>query len=352
MVDTNMSQEEIDALLGNVDSLESVDTFQQTSPSSIKSVELSPLERDKIADEVLQGLLKGIPGIQVVLNLNISIDNPYAELRLKNDVLKDLKTKNVVFEIKVSGSLNGEFYFTLPVKDAQKIASVLMGGTGDDANDEPLDVAQITTIKDGLNVLMYSLISHLSAKIGETITPIGINVLNSNEFVKDLSEDYYTRIQYKFEITGLINTKILLFFPYSLTKSILSLIQKKDRKSSQEVEKIEEEPEIPIKDVEFPSITTTTQGLASPNVDLLLDVQMTVTVELGRTKKYVKDILEMGEGSIIELDKQAGEHVDVLVNGKLVARGEVVVIDENFGVRITEIISPKDKLGLKKKSTQ
>ncbi|GIX41238.1 MAG: flagellar motor switch protein FliN [Leptospiraceae bacterium] len=350
MVDANMSQEEIDALLGNVDSLETGESIQQSSQAQLKGVELSPLEREKIADEVLQGLIKGIPGIQVVLNLNINIDNPYAELRAKNEVLKDLKGKNVIFEVKISGSLNGELYFTLPIKDAQKIASVLMGGNGDDATDEPLDVAQITTIKDGLNILLYSLVSHFSARIGETITPIGMNVLNGNEFVKDLSEDYYTRIQYNFEITGLIDTKILVILPYSMTKSLLTLIQKKDKKDVSIQEKEEEEDlGIPVKEVEFPSISTTTQGLASPNVDLLLDVQMTVTVELGRTRKYVKDILEMGEGSIIELDKQAGEHVDVLVNGKLVARGEVVVIDENFGVRITEIISPKDKLGMKRK---
>ena len=71
---------------------------------------------------------------------------------------------------------------------------------------------------------------------------------------------------------------------------------------------------------------------------------MSVTVELGRTKMYIKDILGLGEGSIIELDKLAGEPVDLLVNGKLIAKGEVVVIDENFGVRVTDIVSPTDRI--------
>jgi flagellar motor switch protein FliN/FliY len=350
MVDANMSQEEIDALLGNVDALVSGETPIQNTQTTGKGVELSPLERDRIADEMLKGLLKGIPGIRAVLNLNIDIDNPYAEIRKKSEILKDLKGKNVVFQVKINGSFNGEFYFVIPIRDAQKITSVLMGGMGEESSDEPLDVAQITTIKDGLNVMMYSVVSHLSARIGETITPIGMNVFNGNEFVDELTEDHYVRIQYNFEVSGLVDTKILFILPYSLAKNILSQLENKDKRKSVVREEVEEEPEIPVKEVEFPSISTTTQGLASPNVDLLLDVQMTVTVELGRTKKYVKDILEMGEGSIIELDKQAGEHVDVLVNGKLVARGEVVVIDENFGVRITEIISPKDKLGIKKKS--
>ncbi len=74
------------------------------------------------------------------------------------------------------------------------------------------------------------------------------------------------------------------------------------------------------------------------NIDLIMDVPLEVTVELGRTKKSIKDILEFAPGTIVELDKIAGEAIDVLVNGKYVAKGEVVVIEESFGVRITEII--------------
>lgn len=80
------------------------------------------------------------------------------------------------------------------------------------------------------------------------------------------------------------------------------------------------------------------------NLNLLLDIPLQVTVELGRTKKLIKDILDLSAGSIIQLDKLAGEHVDILVNNKLIAKGEVVVIDENFGVRVTDIISPIDRV--------
>ena len=75
------------------------------------------------------------------------------------------------------------------------------------------------------------------------------------------------------------------------------------------------------------------------NISLIKDVPLEVTVELGRTSKVISDILDFSPGTIIELDKIAGEPVDVLVNGKLVAKGEVVVIEENFGVRVTEIIN-------------
>lgn len=79
-------------------------------------------------------------------------------------------------------------------------------------------------------------------------------------------------------------------------------------------------------------------------LDLLLDIPLEISVELGRVKMLVKDVVDLGTGSIIEIDKAAGEPVDVMVNGRLVARGEVVVIEDNFGVRITEIISPQERL--------
>lgn len=80
------------------------------------------------------------------------------------------------------------------------------------------------------------------------------------------------------------------------------------------------------------------------NLNLLQDIPLQVTVELGRTKKLIREILDLSAGSIIQLDKLAGEHVDILVNNKLIAKGEVVVIDENFGVRVTDIISQVDRV--------
>ena len=80
------------------------------------------------------------------------------------------------------------------------------------------------------------------------------------------------------------------------------------------------------------------------NLNLLLDIPLKVTVELGRTQKQIKEILELSQGSIIELDKLAGEPVDILINNKLIAKGEVVVIDENFGVRVTDIVSQWDRI--------
>lgn len=96
--------------------------------------------------------------------------------------------------------------------------------------------------------------------------------------------------------------------------------------------------------LQYQNLQGMNMGSEQGNISLIMDVFMEMTVELGRTKKQIKDILGMGEGTIIELDKLAGEPVDILVNHKPIAKGEVVVIDENFGVRVTEILSPLERV--------
>jgi flagellar motor switch protein FliN/FliY len=80
------------------------------------------------------------------------------------------------------------------------------------------------------------------------------------------------------------------------------------------------------------------------NLDFILDIPLKVTVELGRTEVIIKDLLQLGQGSVLELDKLAGEPLEILVNGKLVAKGEVVVVNEKFGIRLTDIISPIERI--------
>jgi flagellar motor switch protein FliN/FliY len=99
-----------------------------------------------------------------------------------------------------------------------------------------------------------------------------------------------------------------------------------------------------VQPVQFPNLIPHATPQEAGNISLIMDVYMEMTVELGRTRKLIKEILGMGEGTIIELDKLAGEPVDILVNHKLIAKGEVVVIDENFGVRVTEIVSPQERM--------
>ena len=103
-------------------------------------------------------------------------------------------------------------------------------------------------------------------------------------------------------------------------------------------------PDIDVQTPQFQSFDPTPKVYPKENMDILMDVSLEVSVELGRTSRKIKEILEFGPGSIIELNRLVGEPVDVLVNGKFIATGEVVVIDENFGIRITDIINPENRI--------
>ncbi len=103
------------------------------------------------------------------------------------------------------------------------------------------------------------------------------------------------------------------------------------------------EPEI--KKAEFENFESAPQSMdESQKIDMLMDILLPVSIELGRTKMYIKDILELERGSIIELDKMAGEPVDLYINNKKMAEGEVVVVDKHFGIRITNLIDPADRI--------
>lgn len=90
--------------------------------------------------------------------------------------------------------------------------------------------------------------------------------------------------------------------------------------------------------------TEKTEHSAMRDMDFLLDVPLELTVQLGKTRMLIKDLLQLGQGSIVELEKLAGEPMEILVNNKLVARGEVVVVNEKFGIRLTDILSPTERI--------
>lgn len=107
------------------------------------------------------------------------------------------------------------------------------------------------------------------------------------------------------------------------------------------------DPEQPaVQPVELPELSgaASPSGPLTPNLDLIRDIQVRLAVELGRTDMLIQEVLELTPGKVIELDKLAGEPLDILINGQLLARGEVVVVDENFGVRITSIIDPRSRV--------
>lgn len=113
-------------------------------------------------------------------------------------------------------------------------------------------------------------------------------------------------------------------------------------KASADTKSADKKNEVPVRPAEFPDLTAAAQVKpGAMNIDLVRDIEVMLTAELGRTNMVIQDILELTPGKVIELNRLAGEPLDIVVNGKLLAKGEVVVVDENFGVRITSIIDPR-----------
>ena len=100
----------------------------------------------------------------------------------------------------------------------------------------------------------------------------------------------------------------------------------------------------PAKSAGFSELKKTDNVTSSKNLDFILDIPLEVTVELGRTTMPIHDLLQLGQGSIVELNKIAGEPLEILINQKLIAKGEVVVVNEKFGIRLTDVVSPKERV--------
>ncbi|AEE91380.1 Flagellar motor switch phosphatase FliY [Tepidanaerobacter acetatoxydans Re1] len=294
----------------------------------------------------------------------------------------------ISIEVSYTKGLNGSTLMIMKEDDAKIIADLMMGGDGSNVDVE-LDDIRMSAVGEAMNQMMGSAATSLSIMLKKdiNISPPRVTRINlATDSLKgyfDEDEDIVT-ISFKMEVGDFLKSEIMQLMPIPFAKSLveqlytLSLSETTTNTDSINNEKINEEPkqihseqtsvrniteqeavltmpqkeplksaqnaEVTVKPVEFHTFKEEPTAAQSSSLNLILDVPLEVTVELGRTEKTIKEILEISSGTIIELDKMAGEPADILVNGKLVAKGEVVVIDENFGVRITEIINSVDRV--------
>ena len=175
-------------------------------------------------------------------------------------------------------------------------------------------------------------------------------------------EENMVQIAFSLKVNDDVDTTVYYFISYALMNRFIAALKKNlgadavakapaaESKSNQEeknvVEDIEEAEEMTatIQPIRFEELTEDLIANEKENMSLLMDLQLQVSVELGKVKKPIKEILQFTQGTIVELDRLAGENVDVLVSGKIIAKGEVVVVDQNFGVRITKIVIPEKRV--------
>jgi flagellar motor switch protein FliN len=365
MGEGSLTQAEIDALLQGADSISAQAPASAGKTAVIQAKGgLTPVEMDLIAELVYQSSLAGIPALGQLLARNVRLFSPYGEVRTSKELEGKIGQGFALVTTILSGKETGVVGFSMNGRDAGRLCSVIMGGNGDEGTDDRLDSAQLATLKDILGPLLQSTIRQISAKTGIQMKPGPVQALVSGggtPFPFKESPRYFDA-QIAVSVDNLLDSSIHFIVSENLASEIYERGKGNIHRHSPELHGDSsslpgggksfkaQEIQADIKEVNFPQFTGGGQGVTSPNNKLLLDVQMTLTVELGRTRMYIKQILGLGEGSIIELDKLAGEPVDLLVNGKLIAKGEVVVIDENFGVRVTDIVSPVDRIKANKRA--
>ncbi len=260
----------------------------------------------------------------------------------------------VIVSSELSGAVSGTTRYVLPEQDALLMADVMMGQDGDEPPEE-LDDVYSSAIVEMYNQMANSLATKLNELTGENIElePPESEVVSTADFQESLSEDKFLWVEYSLSVEDLFESgSFFEMQPLAVAEKLGAPDEEEQAEAAPEPEKKEAGGESKaastegkeVKSVDFPQFEATESEDSVGNINLLMDVPMEVSVELGRTTLQVKEILNLGAGSIIELDRLAGEPVDLLINGRLVARGEVVVIDENFGVRVTTIVSPMERI--------
>jgi len=356
MGEGSLSQDEIDALLMGAD-----ETTYDTDSSSMAVDALSPIDRDLLTDIFQFSFSTAGRTLETLLSKPVKFGSPSVESKLAQDATNELGTGGaVVLMTTLSGPVNGRACLVMSVENASKVVNLLLGGlsTGQ------LDSSQLQTLKDTFAPIMGFITVQMGVKLANTInaSPLEVSMAKTPKDLILPEGKQVVKTTINLNIEGVSVFKVYYVIAQSTAEEILAIAKKSTAKSApsgnsdmginiqtnigsySQQQQQKNLSQVGIKGVTFPSLSTTSQPSGATNLNLLMDVQMSVTVELGRTKMYIKDILGLGEGSIIELEKLAGEPVDLLVNGKLIAKGEVVVIDENFGVRVTDIVSPTDRI--------
>ena len=227
----------------------------------------------------------------------------------------------------------------------KKMASILLETMYEESD---LNETDMNSFKEILSQMVSGLGRALSNEIDANVEPQDSNEpsklpeLNENvlQFSVGLTvnEDIVTTFYYYISY-DVINTLI------KVVKSKMPKIEETDnKKTNEETQEYLEESSATISPIQFEELTDDLVFDEKENMNLLMDLQLQVSVELGKVKKPIKEILQFTQGTIVELDRLAGENVDVLVSGKIIAKGEVVVVDQNFGVRITKIVLPEKRV--------
>ncbi|WP_215083950.1 flagellar motor switch phosphatase FliY [Exiguobacterium sp. s78] len=361
-----LSQDEIDALLRGTPSN---DEPQDSDAEEI----LDDMEIDALGEVGNISLGNSATALSALLNQKVEITTPHVRMISMEELRSRYPIPHVALRVGYTEGFKGENVLILTQRDASVIANLMMGGDGVIDESLEMDPIALSAVQEAMNQMMGAAATSMSTVFSMRIdiSPPAVEIFDFSQD-KSIVDSFslwenMVIIEFDLKIGTMIDSKIVQLAPLDFSKQLIQKLF-----SASTTQQAEPAPQAtaqaqptPAPAMEQRTVVPPPEPKATPvgvspvqfsqlgemevegtpgNIGMLYDVPLNVTVELGRTRRSVRDILELTQGSVIELDKLAGEPVDVLVNNTLIATGEVVVIEENFGVRITEIVNTKERL--------
>ena len=340
--------------------------------------------------------------LYALLGQKVSITTPRVEETTWEEMSKKFNKPYIAVKVQYTEGLKGYNLLIIKEEDAKIITDLMMGGDGFGNIQAEFSELHMSAISEAMNQMVGSSSTSLSSMFEKRVDisppePSLVNAAEDDAKVRIDKDSNIVIILFSLKIGDLIDSEIMQILPISFAKEMAQNLLYRDEQTTplatpppvqtppvqvapphveqpQYQEPPQQMPPMPpqnqygqygyppmppyqmpqpepgfqqpvnVQPMQFQSFDYGLDSAERKNIGLLMDVPLQIAVELGRTTKKIREILEFGQGSIIELDKLAGEPVDIMVNGKTIAKGEVVVIDESFGVRITDIIHPSKRL--------
>lgn len=291
-----------------------------------------------------------------------------------------LPLPGIIAKLSCSGAVEGAYALIMPYRDVWALLGILMNTeeTAPSLAPPELDEISFVTVRELINQMAAAFCETLTEFFGSSVTPASLEM----ELIDSMEEaqkafpykktEHAICTTFRMGVDNVLDSGCMCCFSETFATSTQRLMVAAPQEESvpepskkavsentsspkaqlpqtktRQVQKTEN-PEISVQPTRFPVFPEQDEhsgsSLTGGNINLLMDVPLTVTIEIGKTRKKMRDIMDFTQGTVIGLEKQAGAPVDIVVNGQLIARGDVVVIDDNFGVRITEILGTKDLL--------
>jgi flagellar motor switch protein FliN/FliY len=393
-----LSQEEINALLAGEDlastGAESADT--SAGDNKIDTEAISDIDKDLLGEIGNISMGSASTALYQLINQQVNITTPVVSVTTLKEIKEGFETPNIVLDIEYIAGIIGRNILIIKTLDGLVISNLMMGGDGNVTEAHDLSEIEISAVSEAMNQMIGSAATSMATMFGRKVDispPSAKIVVDGSIPISDaIPEDQpIVRVSFRMTIGDIVDSNIMQIFPIETAKNIVAIMTGEDKEkevAASEPEKdnkkdtivnkeiyeqpapVQQQPQqqyqpepqyqqqyqqpqyeqprmqqpVEVHAATFEPLVPQNSVPPIKNIDLILDVPLDISVVLGRTKKSIQDILNLGTGSLIELDKLAEEPVEILVNGKQIALGEVVVVDENFGIRITNIVSSVERI--------